>query len=148
MMDNNLKVWKLLLERSEEDLSEAQRMLMRAKQEWSQIAEQREKLFRIRVEYLKQLSDGDGVSGSSDRLLLIRNFIVHLDQTISVVEKNLSDASETKASFKAKYDRQLRLCRKYEALRDRAISLQQKELETKENKERDLLNLSRFNANR
>jgi len=146
MSKNKFQVWRTLLKKSEDELSQLQSQFAKSELGRKQIADQKERLVRMKAEYLEEPKKRDVEIGFGHRFILTINFINHLDKAISALNSQLAERTSESRQLKAKCESKYRTVMKFGAMYERAVRQNRVELEKLEEKDRDSINLSRFNA--
>ena len=143
-MKNRLELWRRLMARSEEDLNSTQVRLTKVRNEGKKLAAQKDKLNRMKYEYAKSLFSSCDQKDAGRRQFITRNFITHLDKTLSSIDDQIILTEANGLRLKQLYDKQYRKFKKFESLHERGIKKNDKDVRRQEEKIRDAQNVLDF----
>ena len=132
-VQDRIEIWQRLLLRSERDLMAIKARLVSAENDRKQLAAQMDKLGRMKDDYREQLLAFGNNSDLGHKHLTVRNFITHLDRTLSLLGRQIIAAETSESEMKALYDQQYRKLNKFQSLKERALG--QREAATKSKEE-------------
>ena len=118
--------------------------LVSAENDRKQLAAQMDKLGRMKDDYMEQLLACGKNSDLGHKHLTIRNFITHLDRTLSLLGHQIIAAETSERKMKALYDQQYRKFNKFQSLKERALGQRETATKRKEEKARDMQNVIDF----
>ena len=110
------------------------------------LAEEEERLRRLKEEYLGKLSAPFNSLASDSRQVITRSFLTQLELAITGMEDQKRSLMIHRDKSKLLYERRYKALKKYEALDVREEVRRKKVQSRRESRERDLLNISRYNA--
>ena len=138
------EIWQRLLLKSERDLMAIKARLVSAENDRKQLAAQMDKLGRMKDDYREQLLAFGNKSDVGHKHLIMRNFITHLDRTLSLLGRQIIAAETSEREMKALYDQQYRKLNKFQSLKARALGQREAATKRKEEKARDMQNVVDF----
>ena len=143
-MQNRIEIWQRLLKKSERELTAIRARLVSAENDRKQLAAQVDKLVRMKDDYTAQLLACGNNSELGHKHLIIRNFITHLDRTLSVLRRQIIAAETSERKMRALFDQQYRKFKKFQSLKERALGQEETASKRKEEKARDMQNVVDF----
>ncbi len=143
-VQDRVEIWQRLLLKSERDLMAIKARLVSAENDRKQLAAQMDKLGRMKDDYREQLLAFGNNSDLGHKHLTMRNFITHLDRTLSLLGRQIIAAETSEREMKALYDQQYRKLNKFQSLKERALGQRQAATKSKEEKARDMQNVVDF----
>lgn len=143
-VQDRIEIWQRLLLKSERDLMAIKARLVSAENDRKQLAAQMDKLGRMKDDYREQLLACGNNSDLGHKHLTIRNFITHLDRTLSLLGRQVIAAETNERKMKALYDQQYRELKKFQSLKERALGQREAAAKRKEEKGRDMQNVVDF----
>ena len=143
-VQNRIDIWQRLLLKSEKDLVAIRALVVNAEKDRKQLAAQMDKLGRMKDDYREQLLACGNNSDLGHKHLTIRNFITHLDRTLSLLGRQIIAAETSEREMKALYDQQYRKLNKFQSLKERALGQREAAAKRKEEKGRDMQNVVDF----
>ena len=118
--------------------------LVSAENDRKQLAAQMDKLGRMKDDYREQLLAFGNNSDLGHKHLTMRNFITHLDRTLSLLGRQIIAAETSEREMKALYDQQYRKLNKFQSLKERALGQREAATKRKEENARDMQNVVDF----
>ena len=143
-VQDRVEIWQRLLLKSERDLMAIKARLVSAENDRKQLAAQMDKLGRMKDDYREQLLAFGNNSDLGHKHLTMRNFITHLDRTLSLLGRQIIAAETSEREMKALYDQQYRKLNKFQSLKARALGQREAATKRKEEKARDMQNVVDF----
>ncbi len=143
-VQDRVEIWQRLLLKSERDLMAIKARLVSAENDRKQLAAQMDKLGRMKDDYREQLLAFGNNSDLGHKHLTMRNFITHLDRTLSLLGRQIIAAETSEREMKALYDQQYRKLNKFQSLKERALGQREAATKSKEEKARDMQNVVDF----
>ena len=145
-MRDNQHLWPTLIKKATEELKEAAEALLNARDSLRKLAEEEERLRRLKEEYLGKLSAPFDSLASDSRQVITRSFLTQLELAITGMEDQKRSLMIHRDKSKLLYERRYKALKKYEALDVREEVRRKKVQSKRESREQDLLNISRYNA--
>lgn len=145
-MRDKQRLWPTLIKKATEELKEAADALLNARDSLRKLAEEEERLRRLKEEYLGKLSAPFSSLASDSRQVITRSFLTQLELAITGMEDQKRSLMIHRDKSKLLYERRYKALKKYEALDVREEVRRKKVQSRRESREQDLLNISRYNA--
>ena len=145
-MRDKQRRWPTLIKKATEELKEAADALLNARDSLRKLAEEEERLRRLKEEYLGKLSAPFSSLASDSRQVITRSFLTQLELAITGMEDQKRSLMIHRDKSKLLYERRYKALKKYEALDVREEVRRKKVQSRRESREQDLLNISRYNA--